>query len=177
VQRIDPVSPDTFTATQAALYARILGEMDQIHALISGDATASGESRIQARAQFLASLRPTAAAVEGALRAILDAALAWAAAAVGQGGRFALIRADVTCQIDAGPLTSDERRLIIEQQAAGLLSEETAMGLLGVDDVDAERAKIAAERAERQARAPQIAPRTAPALPGQEPAEDEEVEA
>jgi hypothetical protein len=175
VSRIDPVSPETFTATQAALYARMLGEMDQIHALISGDATASGESRIQARAQFLASLRPTAAAVEGALRAILDAALAWAAAAVGQGGRFALIRADVTCQIDAGPLTSDERRLILEQQAAGLLSEETAMGLLGVDDVDSERAKINTERDARQARAPMTG-QTQPlvAMPGQEPAEDGE---
>jgi hypothetical protein len=177
VNRIDPVSPETFTATQAALYARMLGEMDQIHALISGDATASGESRIQARAQFLASLRPTAAAVEGALRAILDAALAWAAAAVGQGGRFAPIRADVTCQIDAGPLTSDERRLIIEQQAAGLLSEETAMALLGVDDVDAERARINAERDARQARAPMTGKTQPLVMPGQEPAEDVEEEA
>jgi hypothetical protein len=173
VQRIDPVSPVTFTATQDALYARILGEMDQRHALISGDATASGEARIQARAEFLASLRPTAGAVEGATRAILDAVLAWASAAVGQPGRFDLIRADVTCQIDAGPLTSDERRLIIEQYEKKLLSRETAMGLLGVDDVDAEAARLATEADERAARAPQMAP----ALVVPPPAQGEEEEA
>jgi hypothetical protein len=49
------------------------------------------------------------------------------------------------------------------------------MGLLGVDDVDSERAKINAERDARQARAPMTG-QTQPlvAMPGQEPAEGEE---
>jgi hypothetical protein len=147
----DPVPVDSFVGTQDALYAAMLAEAGQRHALIAGDATASGESRKQARAEFTESLRPTARAVEAALRGILEAALALAAEFAGQGGRYASLRADVTCLIDAGPLTGDEQREIRDQQGAGLLSTETAMGRLGVDDVDAEQERIAMER---EAKAP-----------------------
>jgi hypothetical protein len=174
IQRIDPVPVDTFTATQDTLYAAILGETGQRHALISGDAAASGESRIQARAEFEASLRPTAEAVQGALRAILEACLALAAYAAGQAGRYDALRADVTCLLDTGPASGLERQQNREDVAAGLLSEETAMARGGVDDVAAEREKIAAEREERQARAPQIAPVVAVAPTAEE---EEEVTA
>ena len=55
----DPVPVDTFTQTRQEFRAAILAGVAQTHALISGDATASGESRKQARAEFEASLALT----------------------------------------------------------------------------------------------------------------------
>lgn len=157
-QRFDPVNPDTLIATGRAHYEEMLDEAGQRHALIAGDATASGESRKQARAEFTESMRPTARAIEGALRSTLEAALALAATFAGQPGRYDGLRAVVNCRLEAGPLTSDERAQVIAQYEADLLDDEGAMAALGVTDVDAVKAKIAEAKAERAARAPQLAP-------------------
>jgi|GEM_PF-1514233 len=156
----DPSPVDTFTATQDQLYATMLAEAHQRHALIAGDAAASGESRIQARADYAQSLAPTARAVEGALRAILEAVLAAAAHFAGQAGRFAGLRAEVACQIDTGPLTAAEIDSLIKLKQAGLRSAETAMAESGVADTDAELARIAAEREARPAPALPTTPAT-----------------
>lgn len=151
VQWRDPVPVGTFTDTQAALYQAILAECDQLHALISKDATASGESRKQARAEFATSLLLTKAVADAALRWLLETALALAATFVGSPDRFAELRCEVGCLVDAGPLSSDERDAIMAQHEKGLLSAETAMAQLGVEDTDAELARIRAERQEGDA--------------------------
>ncbi|HEU4327444.1 MAG TPA: hypothetical protein VFS21_30175 [Roseiflexaceae bacterium] len=147
----DPVKVDTFVQTKAEAEQAILKETRQMHALISGDATASGESRKQARADFADSLEPTALLVNQAGRWLLETALALAAHLAKQPGRFAGLRAVFTCRINTGPLSGDEQREIIDQVDAELLDDETAMSRLGVEDVDAVKAKIATRRAERQA--------------------------
>ena len=113
--------------------------------MISGDATASGESRKQARADFESSLGPTTAQVERAIRWMLETMLALAATFAGTPGRYADLRAVVTCRVNSGPITSDEQDQTRQNVAAHLLSEETGMARIGVDDVDAEKTKIAAE--------------------------------
>lgn len=148
----DPVPVDSFVGTQGAYKVAILEETGQIHALIAGDATASGESRKQARVEFEESLRPTATALEGALRETLEAALRLAAHFAGQPGRFDGLRAEVQATIDPGPISGEERRENREDVTAGLMAEETAMARAGVDDVAAERSKIAREKDQRAAR-------------------------
>jgi hypothetical protein len=56
-----PTLPDVLIANRDAAYQGILKECQQMYALIAGDATASGESRVQARADFEGSLLDTAA--------------------------------------------------------------------------------------------------------------------
>jgi hypothetical protein len=154
----DPVPVVTFKDTKLDAYMSILEETDQLHALISGDATASGESRKQARADFEMSLLDTQAQINRAGRWLLETLLAMAAAFAGQPGRFNELRAVFECRIDAGPMSSDDQTQVRENVMAGLLSEETGMARIGVDDVDSEKERIASEREARMSRAPQIAP-------------------
>lgn len=141
----DPVPVTTFNDTADAAYQGMLEEVHQLHAAIAGDATASGESRRQARADFEASLGATISEVEAAGRWLLETALAMAAAFANQPGRFDSLRATFTCRVDSGPISADEQKEARENVAAGLLSKETGMVRVGIDDVDAEKTKIAAE--------------------------------
>jgi hypothetical protein len=147
----DPVPVDTFVATKADAYTSILEETDQLHAQISGDATASGESRKQARADFEMSLLDTQEQVNRAGRWLLETLLAMAAAFSGQPGKFAELRAVFECRIDTGPMGADDQSQVRENVKAGLMSEETGMARIGIDDVDAELERIAAERDTRMA--------------------------
>jgi len=158
----DPVKIETFVETKADAYRGILEEVQQLHALISGDATASGESRKQARSDFVSSLADTTTQVERGGRWLLETLLAMAAAFSGQSGRYQELRAVFSCHIDTGPISGDDMDATRANVQAGLLSEESGMAQIGVEDVDVEQARIASERDARAARAPQIA--TLPAI-------------
>lgn len=140
-----PVGPETFLDTQAGLRAAILRQASQLHVLISGDATASGESRIQARADYLVSLLLSAIELAAAGRWLLETALALAAWLAGKPEHFAELRAVFTPRIDPGPVPPDELRVIIEMVKARLWSAEYGRAASGVEDVDAEAALILGE--------------------------------
>lgn len=142
----DPVTPETFIMSADALKRAILEETHQLHTLISGDATASGESRKQARAEFATSLRATKTAVDGLGRWLIETSLRIAAHFSGQPNRFDDLRAIFECRIDTGPLTADEIRLTIDEHNAGLIDTEEAMMRVGVDDPAAMKAKVEAEK-------------------------------
>ncbi len=141
-----PVSVETFNVADRLFRAAILGATYQLHALIAGDAAASGESRKQARAEFAASLGLTRVALDGLGRWLIETPLALAAALAGVPGRYADLRAQFAVTVDPGPLTSDERAEYVTQWQAGGLSLETLLTRLGEDDVDAEIGRIEAER-------------------------------
>lgn len=163
----DPVVVDTFIATEANSERSILKETRQLHALIAGDATASGESRKQARADFATSLLLTKIEVDRAGRWLLETVLALAALASGQPDRYTGLRATCDCHVDTGPLSGDEINQILAQVAQDLLSPETAMGRLGVDDVDAEQQRIDIARQGRINRTLATATPTPPPTPEQ----------
>lgn len=146
VQWRQPVEVTSFTATRTEAYTAMLEEVHQAHALIAGDATATGVSRQQARADFESDLLLTAQTVQPALRHLLTAALRTAACIASQPGRYDGLRIETTVQTSTGPLTADEQDAVRNNVDAHLLSIETGMALLGVADVDAEQARIAAER-------------------------------
>lgn len=142
----DPVPVDTFERTSDSAYRSILAEAQQLHAMLSSDASASGESRRQAMADFLQSLLLTQPALERLVRWLLETTLALAAYAAGVSDRYADLRAVVTCRLDPGPIPADELRLVIDLVAAQIISRQTAMARAGVADTDAETALVTAEQ-------------------------------
>lgn len=141
----DPVKVETFIQTKDAAYQNILEECNQVHIRISGDATASGASRIEAKADFIADLVMTASRVNMVGRSIIEAALALASLFAGQPGRYDGLRATFNCRINPGQLSADEMRVLMERVKEKLLSRESGLERMGEDDVDAELARIAAE--------------------------------
>lgn len=141
----DPVAIDTFVGTKAEAYQAVLEEVHQLHALIAGDATASGESRKQAEKDFLKSLRKTINAVNDAVRWLLETSLAMAANFSEQTNRFDELRATSTCNTDAAEITSGDIEDAIKLKDAKLLAPTTAMARVGVADPSAESTKVQAE--------------------------------
>lgn len=146
----DPVDPQTFLATEQSAYLAMLQEAQQLHYALAGDSMVSGESRKQAREAFEADLLKSAGKVEAAGRWLLETALSMAAYFSGQPGRFDGLRAYVQCTINAGPVSAEDMRVTSELVDKGLISRETGMARVGVEDVDAEKDRIEKERAESQ---------------------------
>ena len=147
----DPVPVGTFVETRDTIYGSMLNQCDQRHALISGDAVASGKSREQARAEFETSLGMSKTAVDEAGRWVLETAAALAAIFMGQPGRYDDLRCEFGAIVDAGPLSPEDRQQIVAEYEADLISPETTLSRLDVDDVDAEIARVEAARERRDA--------------------------
>lgn len=165
----DPVTPETFIMSADSLKRAILEEVHQLHTLISGDATASGESRKQARAEFATSLRATKTTLDGCGRWLIETSLRIAAHFAGKPGRYDSLRAIFECRIDTGPLTADEERMAIDLHAANLIDTEEAMMRIGVDDPAAMRAKVDAEKEVAMARQQQMIAMQPPAQEDTQP--------
>jgi hypothetical protein len=133
----DPVSPATFLDTAAGLVFQAHKETRQLHALIAGDASPSGESRRQAAADFLGSLGPSARAVEAATRWLLETAYSLALALMGSKAPDGL-RAVVTCQLSGTLPTVEELKETREAVGRKLLARATYQTAAGVADVQAE---------------------------------------
>lgn len=144
---IEPVSVETFTDSLTTTRLALMEELDQLHTLMSGDATASGKSRQQALADFLLSLRETKREVEGAIRWLLETALALAAIFASEPGRYDALRAEAECRLDLGPIDPETMRVVTELVDKKMMSRERGMGQLGIDDPQAELSRIATESA------------------------------
>lgn len=158
IQFRDPVSTKTFTETRDDLYAAILSGCQQRFALISGDATASGRSRIEARAEFETSLKDSKDVVDDGGRWLLETHLRLSAVFCGRTRDFLPLRCDFNAVIETGPITPEERNANRSDVAANLMSKETAMSRNGIDDTDAELERMSQEPA----------PAMPPPKPGQE---------
>lgn len=148
----DPVSTETFDSTAAAAYLSILQETQQLHYALAGDAVVSGESRVQARDAFQKDLQLTATKIEAAGRWILETALAMGALFANRAGAFEPLRAVVQARVDSGPVSPDGIRVAAEMAAAEIWDLEYTRSMTGVEDVDAMKERVAAERAESAAR-------------------------
>lgn len=164
LQVLEPVEVDSFTGTRDHFYAAILGQCWQRHALISGDATASGRSREQARAEFEKSLSKTKTSFDAAGRWLLETALRLAADLAGRAGDFEALRAEFNTIVDAGPIDPEDRAADRADVEGGLMSDETYMVRRGDEDPDAERARIESQPPRQQA--PQDPPNQDPPAGG-----------
>lgn len=137
IDRREPSPPDTFIGTSQDYYDDMLGEFDQRHALMSGDAVASGESRIAAKDEFRKSLYFTIPQVEAAGRWLVETLLKLTAVLSGSPDLFNEIKVTVRCDIDLGTPGVDEIRMISEAYNAGLIDLQTAVArVTGADNVD-----------------------------------------
>lgn len=143
----EPTDPKFAVSAKVSHYQDMLEECDQAHILIQSDATPSGNSREQARAEYEGSLNKTKPHVDKVGRWFLETLLAMAEMLAGVPGKYTeKYRALFECNVDSGPLTPDEKRQYTEAADKGYLSYQTAMELQGVEDTDAEIARIKAEK-------------------------------
>lgn len=151
----DPVAVTTFLDTEDSAYRAILGECNQLHYAMSGDATASGVSRTTAMAAYLIDLLQTKQQVDQAWSWLMETALSLAAVLAGQPGYFDDLRVSAEATVDPGPISVEMMRAAMDLTGGQpLLSVRTAQGWVGVEDADSEAQQMAAEAeesAQRQA--------------------------
>jgi hypothetical protein len=103
-----------------------------MYALISGDATASGESRIQALADFLLKIMPYKSEVDHQGSWVLTVVLLLASAL--SDTKLADTGVVYDSRVHVATLSSDEKNTVIQMRKDGVISRETERVLLGVDD-------------------------------------------
>lgn len=127
----------------------IMNAVNQLHRLISGDATASGLSRIQAKADFSVSLRPTEQQMKYGAKWTLESALRLAG--YFETGRAAYEDAefDVKLFVSAGDPTPEEQDAAIKLYDAGFIDQQEGMRRVGVQDTVTMAQSVQAEAAVR----------------------------
>lgn len=139
----EPSDPTALILASRHFYQNILEEADQVHILISGDATSSGVSRVQARADHKQALLDTAGCAEPMLEWLFTTALLMAEAFMETQDRPSQkFRISVETRLDLGPRTPEEDQADVKLQEAGLKSKKAIVADRGVDDPDAELAEI-----------------------------------
>ena len=139
----DPVDPKPYLEAIEATRRRILRMCGQGHLGGISNAEASGIAYEQARAVFEKDLNHRRVPEEGMLRDLLTAVLTLAEVITNRPGYFTdAIRITVDQRIDPGPRSPDLVRLDLESLEAGVLSEETVMARIGVEDVNAEMVRV-----------------------------------
>lgn len=139
----EPVPVTSSVDGKRSHYEDILDEVGQRHVLMNDQATASGYSREQARADFEETLKVTLTLLVPLGRWLLETVLALTEAFTNTPGKWTdTFRVEFRPYVNSGPLSSDEIRVNNESVTAGTLSLETAMQRMGIVDVDAELARI-----------------------------------
>lgn len=140
---VDPVDPGPYVLAADATRRRVLRMCSQGHLGGISNAEASGIAYEQARAVFEKDLNKRRTSEEGMLRDLLTAVLALVEQITGKEGYFTnSIRITVDQHVNAGPRSPDLVRLDLESYEAGVLSRATTMAKVGVEDVEAEEARV-----------------------------------
>ena len=138
----DPTSPEAFIQSSEDLERDILMQCDQLHRAMEGNSQVSGVSRVQAKDTFRQSLGKTKNEADKAIAWMLETFLALTAALSGQPGRYANLRIIGNAQLDLGVVTQEEHTQNLAAFAVGLQSRETTMANIGIEDVEAEMARL-----------------------------------
>jgi hypothetical protein len=118
----------------------------QYHRFISGDAQVSGESRIQATNDFIASLGPTGQQYQNAVQWMLTTVLRLSAYLCGKPGYFDALKVVCKVKYSAVQPTPDMLRVLSEMREKDQLDTETHLELSGLtNDVDASVARMRTE--------------------------------
>lgn len=148
---IEPVAIDTFTGTRETFRHCIFAQCHMLHVLIADDATVSGRSREQARAEYESDLKITKGAFDSLGRWISEGVIYLAAEFCDRSNEFLTLRAEFNTLISTGPVSPIERQENRADVEKGVISLETARSRGGVDDPQAEAARIKQEQEERRA--------------------------
>lgn len=143
----DPVSVRTFLEAKDAAYSAILEETQQLHALLSGDAVTSGDSRRQAVAGFMSTLRIPKYTTERAIEWLVETLLHCAGVFSGTPDKFKGIKCVAECKLDTGVVSAGEIDLLERQVRIGIISIETAREKSGIENNDVEQERVESELA------------------------------
>jgi len=133
---------------QRALYNALLEECEQGHITLTAEATPSGRSRAEARADYISSLRTGKNPIDRGGRWLIMAALTLAEHLMGSPGKYTkTLRVRFVSRLSPGPLSIEERTQNLNEWKEGLMSRETVMLRNDIEDPDAEVAQIMAEPA------------------------------
>jgi hypothetical protein len=128
----------------------LLEEVKQIHVTISGDATATGRSRVQATADYANSLSETITEVEELVKWMLTTLIRLAAVLAGEPGKFDSLRAYCNLNIFVSPPSAEDLKMWLSMVEKGTMSARTFMLLSNViRDPEAEETQIKLERKNR----------------------------
>jgi hypothetical protein len=147
----EPVPVDSFQKTISEEKEAIYSQCHQRHVLIVDKADTSGRAREVARKEYERSLKASKVELDACGRWQLEATLRLAAQVANQTTKFATLRADFNCLIDAGIPDPAFIQQVIEMRKPGgpklqpIISDETARGLCGVEDTGAELVRIQQE--------------------------------
>ncbi len=127
----EPTAVTTFKDGYDLGYVACLQEAGQLYALISGDATASGESRIQALADFLLKIGPYKSEVDEQGGWLLTVVRLWAAQLANQ--QLAGYGVVYDSRVHVANLSDTEKQSVMNMRKDGVISRETERVLLGID--------------------------------------------
>lgn len=146
VTQLGPVDNTNLRESADVARVAIYRRAKQLHVLAMKGANLSGEALMQAQGEYLNDLLGVKGIVDRAGKWMLETAYAMAEVLASGGAPSKDIRAVFDCRPNAGPLSSDMRRAILEMYDKKVISLETTMSLLGVDDVEAERDRLRKDR-------------------------------
>lgn len=141
----EPSPITTFEDGKLLGYRNCLEEAHQVHALIAGDATPSGESRITALADFAIFSLDFKEEVDACGEWLAEVVLYWASVLMNQPGKFNDVRANFDSKLDMGRLSAAERDQLLGEIDKKVLSRESYMMIVGRGDPRSEFAKIKEE--------------------------------
>lgn len=156
----EPTPVDVHVTGVELFYRAILEECHQIHALIAGDATPSGESRRQALADFVSETLDWRSELEAFGRWLTETVL-YLAANLMTDDSLLQLNAQFGTRLDVGALSSEEQTALLAQVDKKLRSRKSARALLGIEDNTAEEEQIRREAADASLNPPppQLDPR------------------
>lgn len=143
----EPVAMTSFKDGFDLAYRACLQEAGQLYALISGDAAVSGESRIQALADFIVKVGKYKSEIDRMGSWLMTTVLRWAAALAGVSEKYKDTVIVYDSRLYVSALSAPEKDTIMNMRKNGSISRETERILLGVDDPDLEAEMIADELA------------------------------
>lgn len=126
-------------------YKNILEEVSQLHALITGDAATSGESRKQALTDFVSRCLDFKDEIDAAGAWLCEVALLLAAGLIGQSDKYLPLKVVFDSKIFVGDLTVEEQNSVLAQVEKKVRSRKSARTILGIPDNDAEEEQIKRE--------------------------------
>ncbi|HET7321186.1 MAG TPA: hypothetical protein VFI96_01745 [Longimicrobiaceae bacterium] len=139
----DPVDPQFAITGAEYRRARVLQLCHQGHLAMIATGEASGFAYEQARAVFRGDLEWHKSPAEMALLRLLTALVRMADSMTSEPARvLERLRLVVTLTPDAGPISPELRAAVMQEVEKGLRSRESAMGMLGIEDVSAEMEAI-----------------------------------
>jgi hypothetical protein len=130
----EPSPVKTFIDGESLYYKQILSEAKQTHILLATEADPSGESRIQARQDFVKKSQRYKPSLDVHGSWALNTILNLAASALNKDGYFSELGVLFDCKVYAGELSADEQNVIISRYEKNLISRETAITLLGSEE-------------------------------------------